>query len=197
MRKCSMCQCTMDDECFIKPNGDFYKTCIDCRNYSREYSKWYSATHPEVRRESRKKYKKSAKGQAAEKRYRMGENGIATHKRAKEKYRNSTEGKETERTYANSKNGRYKIKYAVQIRARSAISNAIRDGVITRPHNCEICDRVAKLHAHHNQGWEEEYHYDVWWVCNKCDPSTKSLLVHDGSMSLKQAKMIVIPSPAD
>ena len=191
--KCTMCKHKKPNECFEKPGGGFYKTCDTCREYGREYSQWYSKTYPERRTASRKRFKQSPKGKVTEKKYRQGEKGRATQKRIKTKYRASEKGKATERAYGRRRNQAYRQKYAEQICARSAISNALRDERLVRPHHCQICGRVAKLHAHHYHGWQKEHHYDVWWLCKHCDPPTNSPLPHDGSLTLQEAKELINP----
>lgn len=48
-------------------------------------------------------------------------------------------------------------------RAHNAISNAIRDGKLSRK-PCEICGSVKRVHAHHD---DYAKIYDVRWLCNE------------------------------
>lgn len=48
-------------------------------------------------------------------------------------------------------------------RAHNAISNAIRDGKLTRK-PCETCGSTDKVHAHHD---DYARVYDVRWLCNE------------------------------
>jgi hypothetical protein len=52
-------------------------------------------------------------------------------------------------------------------RARSAISNSIASGYITRPDRCEVCGTGGGTVAHHDS-YEAERWMTVVWVCTRC-----------------------------
>lgn len=57
-------------------------------------------------------------------------------------YRQTEKGQEIKKQcHAN-----YKENYPLKIKATSKISNAIRDGKIIRPNNCEVCNIECKPH---------------------------------------------------
>lgn len=59
----------------------------------------------------------------------------------------------------------HRAKFPEKYVARNAVSNALRDGRINRPSECERCDNSLPLHAHH-----EDYSrpLDVVWLCVGC-----------------------------
>jgi hypothetical protein len=86
-----------------------------------------------------------------------------------------------------------------------AVSKAIRSGELKKSDTCQVCDRDPsapdelkiflgieigqrgkKLIGHHWRGYD--YPLDVWWVCYSCN---RKLRVHDGSVSLQQAREII------
>lgn len=50
-------------------------------------------------------------------------------------------------------------------KARHAVSNAIRDGRLTRGDECFFCKAGGKLHAHHH---DYSKPLDVFWLCPPC-----------------------------
>jgi hypothetical protein len=49
--------------------------------------------------------------------------------------------------------------------ARTALSNAVRDGRIIRPDRCEACGEACKPHGHHD---DYARPFDVLWLCSGC-----------------------------
>lgn len=93
--------------------------------------------------------------------------------------------------------------------AHMAVSKAIKSGEMTRLEVCQVCGRNPSTDkrwwhglydydplssgtrykmtiAHHWRGYD--YPLDVWWVCYSCN---RKLRVHDGSVSLQQAKEVI------
>jgi hypothetical protein len=62
----------------------------------------------------------------------------------------------------------YKQKNPLVTKARSAVSNALRDGKLTRPDSCSHCHKPCKPHGHH-----EDYTQPlaVVWLCASCHTS--------------------------
>ena len=80
---------------------------------------------------------------------------------AKRKYRQSERGKEAVRI-----NSRKRRRLCPEkAKARSDVSNAIRDGKLIRPSHCESCFEERFAESHH-----EDYSktLDVDWLCKKC-----------------------------
>ena len=63
--------------------------------------------------------------------------------------------------YMRAYNERHPEKY----KARNAVNNALRDGRLKRPNECQSCGEETKLHGHH-----EDYSkpLEVWWLCVPC-----------------------------
>lgn len=53
----------------------------------------------------------------------------------------------------------------LKAKAWNAVSNAIRDGRLTRPPACSVCGKVGKVQAHHH---DYSKPLDVIWECFKC-----------------------------
>lgn len=51
--------------------------------------------------------------------------------------------------------------------ANTTAGNAIRDGKLTRPTNCEHCGKECKPQAHHSS-YAEDMQLLVTWLCTKC-----------------------------
>lgn len=52
-------------------------------------------------------------------------------------------------------------------RATSAVSNAVRDGRLTKPCVCEHCGSSEKIQAHHSS-YAKEMWLVVTWLCSRC-----------------------------
>jgi len=55
-------------------------------------------------------------------------------------------------------------KYPEKYRARTAVSNAIRDGKLLRE-PCSGCGKTGRIHAHHD---DYSKPLDVVWLCEMC-----------------------------
>lgn len=62
---------------------------------------------------------------------------------------------------------KYREMFPEKYRANSKVSNAIRDGMLTRPDKCEGCGKPCTPHAHH-WSYAEENWLDVEWLCAVC-----------------------------
>ena len=83
--------------------------------------------------------------------------------RAKE-YRQSDRGREV----MDRAHRRERIVHAEKIKARTAVSNAIRDGRLTRPDACCRCGQAGFVEAHHEHGYDRGHMLDVIWLCPHC-----------------------------
>lgn len=90
------------------------------------------------------------------------------------RYRDLPKRKEAARRGAQSEAGlaskarsaeRAKIENPQKVKARSAVSNAIRGGKLTRGTECFFCGNAGKLHAHHH---DYSKPFDVFWLCPPC-----------------------------
>jgi hypothetical protein len=55
--------------------------------------------------------------------------------------------------------------------AHTAVGNAVRDGRLVKPSQCEECGDEAKLHGHHH---DYSRKLDVLWVCVPCHSAQHS-----------------------
>lgn len=53
----------------------------------------------------------------------------------------------------------------IKVSARAAVTYAIKAGNIIKPDQCELCERHARLEAHH---CDYSKKLDVMWICRKC-----------------------------
>ena len=51
--------------------------------------------------------------------------------------------------------------------ACEAVKKALKEGRLTKPHQCNFCKSKGKLDAHH-WSYEPEHWLDVIWYCVKC-----------------------------
>ena len=63
---------------------------------------------------------------------------------------------------------RYRQRYPQKTKARYKLTNALRDGKITKPSECSICGSTSKLEAHHH---DYSKPLDVIWCCFQCHRS--------------------------
>jgi len=79
-------------------------------------------------------------------------------------YRQSDRGREVQRR-AQAKE---RIVRPREMKARQAVSNAVRDGRLKVPAACECCGNTAELQAHHHRGYDVKHRLDVIWLCARC-----------------------------
>lgn len=65
---------------------------------------------------------------------------------------------------AKAKEAHY-CRYPNRSAARSAVSNALRDGRLYKPSECESCSDMTALHGHH---CDYNKPLDVMWLCDPC-----------------------------
>ncbi len=71
--------------------------------------------------------------------------------------------------------------------ASRRVNQAVNNGNMVRADRCEVCGKKTKTHGHHWNGHENWF--DVWWVCQRCNNALK---IHDGSLSLEDARKIIV-----
>lgn len=59
----------------------------------------------------------------------------------------------------------YRAKYPLKYKAKTTVSNYLRDGKLFRPDNCEKCNTKCKPQAHHD---DYSKPIDVRWLCVRC-----------------------------
>jgi hypothetical protein len=60
---------------------------------------------------------------------------------------------------------RWRIENPAAYRAQTALSNALRDGKLTRPDYCQLCGERGRVHGHHS---DYDRPLEVKWVCPRC-----------------------------
>ena len=85
-------------------------------------------------------------------------------------YRKTQKGKDRDSRYNSSKKHkdacyRYWAKRPLAQKANYSITNAVRDGRIIKPDNCESCGKKCNPEGHHDDYSEP---MNVRWLCTKC-----------------------------
>lgn len=95
------------------------------------------------------------------KKYRQTKQSKIRQRKYAQRYRQSEKGKIAQRNF--------RIRHPECIKAGNAISNAIRDGKLTRSDTlqCNYCSNLAEQY-HHHKGYKNKYWLDVVPVCKKC-----------------------------
>jgi hypothetical protein len=62
---------------------------------------------------------------------------------------------------------RQSVLYPEKIRARAAVSHALKAGKINRPDSCSLCGKSCIPEAHHDS-YEESQWLTVRWFCRQC-----------------------------
>lgn len=53
----------------------------------------------------------------------------------------------------------------IRVQARAVVNNAVKNGQLKRPNNCQECGREKRLTAHHN---DYNKPLEVRWLCYEC-----------------------------
>ena len=59
----------------------------------------------------------------------------------------------------------HRQKHPEKYRARTAVNNALRDGRLVKPDQCERCGTAGALHGHHD---DYSKPLEVEWLCRSC-----------------------------
>ncbi len=130
-----------------RPRGPRTFYCDDCRILrKREWKSKYGKS--EKGKENRRKWDKTELSKARYRRYR-----IKIRERSRLRYRFMPDNERKARYY---------------------VTNAVRDGRLTRSKYCEVCKRKewgkkrSMIEAHHYKGYEPENWLKVQWLCAPC-----------------------------
>lgn len=74
------------------------------------------------------------------------------------------ETEQGQRALAKGKAAHY-YRYPNRSAARNAVNNAVRDGRLYKPNQCESCSSETDLHGHH---CDYNKPLDVMWLCDPC-----------------------------
>ena len=81
--------------------------------------------------------------------------------KARKEYAQTEQG---QKALARGKAAHY-YRYPNRSAARSAVTNAVRDGRLYKPNQCESCSTETTLHGHH---CDYNKPLDVMWLCDPC-----------------------------
>ena len=80
---------------------------------------------------------------------------------ARKEYAQTEQGKEV----ALNNNRAWRSRNPASYQAHSMVNNAVRDGKLVKPSECEICNDETALHGHH---CDYNKPLDVMWLCDPC-----------------------------
>lgn len=146
-KKCPQCK-------EVKPVSEWYKNKRQPDGFSawcKDCTKDYHYQNRDQRNAHSRDYHKTERGKQVEKEYLRTETGRATRRRIRKRRYNTDK------------------EFRERCRARSAISNAIRLGLMlpAKSQTCTRCGEQAQQYHHHN-GYEREHWLDVIAVCRSC-----------------------------
>lgn len=118
------------------------------------HKKAYNEKNKEKIKEYREAYSQTEKGKEKIK---------AQQKAYQKVYFQTEKGKEVQNRSAKKSQAKFPEKH----KAVQKVSNAIRDGRIIRPDQCELCGTQCKPQGHH-WSYEEKNWLDVTWCCVQC-----------------------------
>ena len=133
-----------------KPETDYYKSQI--RNNNRGQCKECTKARVRANRAANAEYYKEFDRNRANLPHRV---------QARKDYQATKQGK---KALAKSKAAHY-YRYPNRSAARSAVTNAVRDGRLHKPSECESCNDTTTLHGHH---CDYNKPLDVMWLCDPC-----------------------------
>lgn len=137
----------------VKPLKDFHKKITgkfgryaNCKSCAREYGHAYRTTHKQVIKENYRAYCEANRESiyVQSKTWRQGH-------------------PEKMREYSNN----YYIRFPERHKARQAVNNALRSGVLVRPNKCDCCSRIGKVEAHH-KSYAKKNWLKVEWLLPDC-----------------------------
>ena len=138
MKKCNACNTE-------KPESEFYKGHAKCKSCY--------ILKVKAHREEKADY------------YREYDNNRANlpHRvEARKAYSKTDQGKE----HSKVAKQKWQKENVIKRAANLIIGNAVRDGKIIKPLNCEVCNcKPSRLHGHHD---DYNYPMTVRWLCSKC-----------------------------
>jgi len=126
------------------------KTCFKCGT-EKPLTEYYK--HPRMADGHLNKCKSCAKADAKARRFGPNREAVLAYDRARGNRQSPEQRKE------------YRRRFPKKARARSAVNNALRDGRLLKPNECQKCDSTLAIHGHHD---DYDKPLEVQWLCAAC-----------------------------
>ena len=86
---------------------------------------------------------------------------------------------------------KWKNKHENQVKANTAVGNALRDGKLFKKTCCENCKEDSPLEAHH-ESYEETHWLNVVWLCDACHKKRHKIL-KEAKRKQEETPVLLIP----
>lgn len=132
---------------------------MKCSDERKEYLRQYRLKNNERIKARLKKYYLENKEKFAE---RSSEYNKANREKIQKKNREfRAKNKEALSAYAT----KYRQDYPKVIKAKNIVTYAVKTGKISKPVNCEFCEKERATEGHH-----DDYNkpLELWWLCRPC-----------------------------
>lgn len=173
MKICKKCLVEKEDTEFFKKREKWLEgSCKVCR---KKREKELKDLDPDLHREkvrARSERRRKTEEWKVWRKDHQERNRLQISKKAQEYYASHTETREKAKVWRQENRERVnasiyknKKKYPFKAAAREYVSVAIKEGVLTRPANCEKCHQECKPEAHHEDYFKP---IEVQWLCKAC-----------------------------
>lgn len=156
LRTCKKCGKTLPITEFYKHNGVSAWQCKEC---AKAYTKEYNKKHEEERKAYRKKYYAEHREKDMAHSRAWTEANRDKHNKYCKKWNNCHVAERME--YLRQ----YRAENPEKYHATSKVNHLLENGKLTKPMACEVCGKVGRVEAHHD---DYSKPLDVVWCCKKC-----------------------------
>lgn len=138
MKSCAKCNETKDDSEYYARD----KTCKDCRKERVRLNRFEKIDY--YREYDKKRFQEDPRVKERHKRYQKTDACKESMAKSRKKWLENNQHKR---------------------HAHNKVNNAVRDGVLIKPNNCESCGSSGRIEGHH-----EDYDkpLEVMWLCRNC-----------------------------
>ncbi|MBW5340855.1 hypothetical protein EST52_13335 [Escherichia coli] len=177
-KKCTKCGRILPLNFFPKHKLCKYGVAGTCKECARIAIKAYREANKDKVAEQQRKWREEHKDEKRERDRRYHEeHKEERNKRAREyRQKNKEKIREKQKDWVKRNEERlkeyhrkyhedYKERCKTELKARTKLSNAIRDGKISRPNKCDRCGKKCTPDGHH---WNYAYPLNVVWLCRSC-----------------------------
>lgn len=161
MKPCSKCKQEKDLSEFSRDSRAKDGLCYQCKVCKAKEDKGYYLSNQTEKCNYQRGYRQLHLEGIAEKQvvYRRTPSAVASHDKSSIKYSQSSKGRAFQQ--------RDRDKFPQEIKARRAVFNAIKAGILIRPSTCESCNEKKFVQGHH-ESYKEIHWLDVAWLCITC-----------------------------